>query len=322
MNFKEIKKQLGKLCFLIIDCLIYLFVRFFVGLIYFLPEKISERLCQWIVKGMLFIIPRFKSVAIRNLEIAFPDKPVEELEIISSNALNLLSRNIYLFSQICKIKPEETLKNSNYKEMKEFVDLVRDSSPTKSVIIATGHFSPFEYLVQQYASLGKPPAVMARGFGLPIVDKWLDKKRSEFGLQFFFRKGGFKIIRKYLLEGRDVLTLPDQNVKANHADFVDFLGIKASATRALALASIRTGAPIVAAVLVEGKEKGGVEFLIREVVVSDDLESEEKITQINQQIHSLFEEGIRKWPDAWLWIHRRFKTRPNKGIESIYDDCK
>ena len=140
-----------------------------------------------------------------------------------------------------------------------------------------------------------------------------------FGNEVFDRKGAYREIESRLRRGQDVAILCDQNVKRNHAVFVDFFGRKVATTKAVALAAIRTNSPIIFGVSVQ-KSPGLYEIFCNRINIPTDLSLtlEEKTINIMEQIHRSLEAVIRRHPDHWFWIHRRFKTRPLGEIEDTY----
>ena len=179
----------------------------------------------------------------------------------------------------------------------------------------------YELAFQMLALLERPTAVLARGFGLPRLDEWCNKRRCLYGNQVFSRKGGFREVVRRLKKKQDVIVLFDQNVKRNHAIFVDLFGIKAATTKAIGLAAIRTGATVLFASCIE-PSPGWYEYLLREVPSPDEYsgETEEKIAAVTRALNAALEEAVRLHPDHWFWIHRRFKTRPKGERETLYVD--
>jgi KDO2-lipid IV(A) lauroyltransferase len=113
--------------------------------------------------------------------------------------------------------------------------------------------------------------------------------------------------------------LTDQNVKANHAVFVDFFGIKAATTKTVALAALRTGAGVIfASPLATGLATHRIFYREINTQLGDELSVEEKVVKITQDLNHAIEACIREQPESWFWIHRRFKTRPPGEPETIY----
>ena len=190
----------------------------------------------------------------------------------------------------------------------------------KGVIIASIHYGCFDYLAHALGFFNEPFAMLTRDFGLRRLDKWWTAQREMYGNEVFARTGGYGEVEKRLNKGQDVGILFDQNVKGSHAVFVDFFGIKAATTKIVALASLRTGAPIViyaSAYLESGHFKVYAKHLPSLKDASGS--REEKIIKTTEELNAFNEELIIKHPEQWYWIHRRFKSRPKGEPENLYN---
>ncbi len=140
----------------------------------------------------------------------------------------------------------------------------RAQSGGTGVILPTLHFGSFELLAQIWSFVDRPFAFLARGTDLPMFDRWWNRRREMFGSRVLWRRGGFREMVDALQAGTDVGVLFDQNVKKHHAVFVEFFGRQAATTKSIALAALRTGAPIIFAVCVDLGD-GRYEILARSV---------------------------------------------------------
>ncbi len=284
-----------------------------------LPDSFALGIARGMVGLLLLVKRRLKEVGMRNLELVFPEKSESERKTILQSSFEILAHNLLSFCRARLLTPESSRNLLDYSAQYAVIDAARARAPRKGILFASAHYGLFEYSLQLYALLVRPGAVLARGLGLPRLDAWFKKEREQFGNVVFDRKGGYKEIMEHLNRGKDVVALFDQNVKANHAVFVDFFGIPAATTKALAIAALRTGAPIVLAVT---REAGFLqpEVIMDYLVFPEDVHGtrEEKIAVITRIYHERLEQVIRKYPENWFWIHRRFKTRPPGELESIY----
>ena len=202
------------------------------------------------------------------------------------------------------------------------MDRLRASGDGVGVLIPTIHFDAFEYFIQIHALNYAPVSILARGFNLPRFDAWWKGRREQFGNTIFDRAGGFKEISKRLKAGEDVVVLCDQNVKRNHAVFVDFFGIPAATAKTVALIALRTGSKILFGCPVQ-ISPGKFAVTAEEIPHPSEEEgtSDEKIAKCTAHMHRAFERQILKRPEAWFWIHRRWKTRPKGEPENLYEGC-
>lgn len=288
-----------------------------------LPPKLGLGLCRLLFDVALLLVPRLKRAGTVNLRLAFPEKSTEEHRRIFSQSIGLLAKNLYSYATLPSLTPVNAQVILPYETAKKDLEELRKSSPHGSILFATAHYGLFELMVQVHALTYRPLSILARGFGLPRLDALWNKRRMMFGNQVFWRKGGYRQAVQRLKNGEDVTMLCDQNVKMNHAVFVDFFGLKAATSKGVALAALETKSPVVFGTSFEvspGKYKLWYRVLPPPETVAETFrEQVEKFTELLNQV---IEEAIREHPDHWFWVHRRWKTRPPGELENLYDECE
>jgi len=284
-----------------------------------LPDSLALKVARFYVSLLFLFVGRFQTVAKRNLELVFPEKSAAERTEIFNKSKTVLAENILGFVRIPTLNKEKAAEACDYSKAAATLDALRKANPETGIIIPTLHFDIFEIFIQVHALNYRPVSILARGFGYKYLDRWWNGQREIFGNQLFERRGGYKSIIKRLRNGEDIVLLCDQNVKSNHAIFVDLFGYKAATTKTVALAALRTGAPIVFGCPVQ-TTPGKFEVVAEEILHPNDVngETEEKLLACTEDLHRKFEEHILKRPEAWFWLHRRWKTRPPGETEDIY----
>jgi KDO2-lipid IV(A) lauroyltransferase len=284
-----------------------------------LPEGLSAKVARVYVSIIFLLRPRFKTVALKNLEIVFPDKPLAEREEIFIKSKEVLAENIMGFARIASLSPEKAAEICDYSKVKVQLEELRKRFSDKGALITTIHFDSFEYFIQVHALNYGPVSILARGSNLPRFDAWWRGCRERFGNKIFDRAGGFKEISKRLKNNEDVVILCDQNVKRNHAVFVDFFGVPAATSKTIALTALRTGSPVMFGAPVS-TGPGTFDVTLKEIPHPSEEEgsTDEKIAKCTAHMHKAFEEQILKRPEAWFWLHRRWKTRPEGEPETFY----
>ena len=306
------------------DVLALSVVRFLVGLMRLLPRGGAQSVARPIVAAVFRVIPRLRLVARHNLTLAFPHWSERQREEVLNESIHVLADNLVHFAKIPLLTEERAEAMVNYQAYKEELAALRKTAPGGvGVLFPTMHFGSFELSGQLFALLEGPLAVLARGFGMPRLDNWWDSRRETHGNELFSRKGGYKHVIQKLKEGKDVTLLCDQNVKRRHAVFVEFFGHQATATKTVALAALRTGAPVMLTASIE-VAPDQVEVYFKHIPWPTDasLSSDQQIAAFTQTLHSGIEEIIRKQPHGWFWIHRRWKTRPHGEPEDWYDNMQ
>jgi len=266
-------------------------------------------------------VPRFKKVALTNLDLAFPEKDRAWKEEIVRKSYASLARLLVDFARIHQLDREWLDKHV---DGACFVNALirRKAEKRNSFVVLSGHLGSFELLGQVPAVYGHPISFVARDFKLPRLNAWWRSRREKYGGQMISRKGAFKEVLRQLQEGRDVGILFDQNLTRQRAVFVDWFGVKAATTKTVAFAAIRAEASVLIvsiSYIGDDKYKSSVEECdFREIYSDDSMTLDQKIEHITQVTSKIFEGMIRKSPHEWFWMHRRWKTRPNEDDKSLY----
>ncbi len=179
-----------------------------------------------------------------------------------------------------------------------------------SIIFVTAHFGNWELVGALARRMGPILHSVARPLDNPYLDTWVRELREARGQKVHSKKGSLRALATALRQGDCVGYLVDQDAGPGGL-FVDFLGRKASTTRAPASLAYRTGAPIVPGCAI--RSGSGFEFEVRlgkPIYPRQEEPREAEIFRMTQAFTSVLEGWIREFPEQWLWLHRRWKTRP------------
>jgi KDO2-lipid IV(A) lauroyltransferase len=286
-----------------------------------LPHRFRITLFTLLFRLLFGLLPKVKRSIHTNLALAFPDKDEEwrrvmvkknavEVARLAADAVRLPSLDASWVQEhvSCPILPQylATLQKQQ----------------GKGLLIATGHLGSFELLGHAIGLMGHPLAAVARNFRSDVFDKWWTGLREARGNKIIGRKGAFKEIVATISSGMSTAVLFDQNVTRNHAVFVDWFGTPAATSKSLALAVLRCEVPVyVASIRYVGDDKYRIEAEecdFSSVCKDETLTSEQKVKVITEKLSTIYVEMIRKFPEGWFWMHRRWKTRPEGEPENIY----
>jgi len=154
-----------------------------------LPDKHAKKLSEVYISIIFFLIPKLERTSRINLNMAYPNKTEEEKELIYQKSKKVLAENILGLAHVPRIKSEEIKKKYEMSKGIETLKSLEKSSNGVGVLITSLHFDAFEYLIHIPGILYKPFSMLARGFGLPLVDKWWNSRRQMHGHITFSRKG-------------------------------------------------------------------------------------------------------------------------------------
>ena len=189
----------------------------------------------------------------------------------------------------------------------------------KGVILITGHFGNWEiHGVAHGYRLGRIH-VLARVQDNPYFNRWLEKIRTISGNEVVYKQKALSLMRRLLREGETIALVIDQNVHVQDAVFADFFGRKAATTPVPSRFALRTGATLMPAFCVPLPD-GRYRAVYSEPIDCEryrDMDRDDAILAITQELVRVQENYIREHPDCWLWMHRRWRTRPPEESEDL-----
>ncbi|HEY7820649.1 MAG TPA: lysophospholipid acyltransferase family protein [Vicinamibacteria bacterium] len=182
----------------------------------------------------------------------------------------------------------------------------------KGVLLIAAHFGNWElHGIAHGYRFGKIH-VVARELDNPYLNRWLARIREISGNEVIYKDRALGQMRKLLRAGETIAIVTDQNVHPQDAVFVDFFGRKAATTPVASWFALKTGAALVPAFCypIEGGRYRAVYERAIDVDRYRDLDRDSAIRAVTQEIARLQESHIRRAPECWLWMHRRWRTRP------------
>jgi Kdo2-lipid IVA lauroyltransferase/acyltransferase len=274
-----------------------------VGLLRALPLGISYRLGYAVASLLDLFLPKLRRVAARNLAMAFPEMSVAEHRRIIRGVFRTVARVLVAIARFPSIDRISYEGLENYQAAKQ---------QGRGVLIATAHFGNWELSAFAHALMTEPMNVMVRPLDNPLVDRLVESRRMLSGNRLIFKKDAARTVLKALRNNEPVGILIDQNTTPAEGVFINFFGRQACAGTAFAKFAYHSGAPVIPGFAIwHEKTRRYVICFLPAVPITGDTAAD------TQRIHAVLEEAIRKYPDQWMWIHRRWKTRP-PGESSFY----
>jgi KDO2-lipid IV(A) lauroyltransferase len=251
----------------------------------------------------------------RNLALAFPEKNEEERQQLLRECFAGLGRQLGLFSKFATDSRESLLELTRWEGLEH---LAAARARNKPVILFTGHVGAWELSSFGLSLRDSPLSFLVRRIDNPKVEQLVDRIRMRFGNQSVDKRGAARPMLSILRSGGTLGLLVDLNTLDEEAIFVDFFGVPASTTFMLAKLALRTDATVLPIFVPwdEDSEKFLVHIL-PEVTVERTGDEEEDVRKLTASLTKVVENYIRRYPAQWLWIHKRWKTRP-KGESGLY----
>ncbi len=249
-----------------------------------------------------------------NLKLAFPEISLEERRKLLRGCFESLGRQLGLFSHFSS-DPQTVMPVI---EGRGIEHLVKAKTGDTGIILFTGHLGAWE-LTSFWTSLcGHPFSFLVRRIDNPRIEELVDGYRTSAGNKTLDKSAAARSMVKILRSREAIGLLFDLNALEDEAIFVDFFGVPASTNFMTAKLALRTGAALIPCFAPWDKQRQ--KFLVQmgpPVQVEHTGDDEEDVRTLTAQLSLLFEKQIRKYPEQWLWIHKRWKTRP-KGEPPIY----
>ena len=293
----------------------YMPVALLVRLIGALPRPLA-RTVGIMIAGMVYHLHRrLRRVGMRNLELAFPQKPPKERRTILRGVYVSLGR---LLGEVCLFPHYAAADASQVAVYQGIENFEAAEQRGKGVLFLTGHFGGWEIGSFFHSLMGHPMQIVVRPLDNPYVDALVARYRGLHGNTMIGKQEFARGLIAAMRDNATVGILMDTNMTPPQGVFVDFFGIPACTASGLARVALHTGAAVVPAFTIWDPvlRKYRVEFdRAIELVRTGDNEAD---TVANTALFTrVIEEYVCRYPDQWLWVHRRWKTRP-AGQPSLY----
>ena len=271
-----------------------------------------------LVANCLFAIrPPLRRAAEFNLRLAFPELP----ETARRDILKGMLRNLgWMAAEFARL-PRYTRGNIEKAIILDgFENFAAAERRGKGVLFLTGHMGAWELEPFAHALYSGPIYFLVRPIDNPRVDALVNRYRCASGNRPVKKNESARSILRILHEGGVIGVLADQNTVPHEAVFADFFGIPAATTSGIARLARRTGAAVVPAY--NYWDPRIRKYRLRyepalELTATEDEQSD--IHNYSTRFNEVIEDYVRRFPDQWLWVHRRWKTRPAHELP-IYPD--
>lgn len=248
-----------------------------------------------------------KRVVVRQIAAAFPALSDHEVRRLAKRAYENLGRLSIETILVARLGPEGVL--SLFEADGDFAVIQKRLAQGKGVIAFSGHVGSWELAGAYLAARGVPVDAVARHMNNPLVDAYLNKARTDVGMNVVFDSEAVQRIPRSMKEGRLVGLVADQGVMGLASTYVPFFGRPAKTPRGPAVFALRYKVPIVfvAAVL---QPSGRYRFHAEEIPVVDTGNRDKDVDDTVARFTAALERLVRQYPDQYFWHHRRWKRQP------------
>jgi Kdo2-lipid IVA lauroyltransferase/acyltransferase len=281
--------------------------------------RMPRSLARWLAGGLaVFIyhaVGRLRRVGERNLELALPELPQSQRNAILRGLYRHLGWQLVEFCRMPRYTPENTRGWIRTEGLENYL-AARDRG--KGVFVLTGHLGAWELSSFYHSLIGNPMGMVIRRLDNRPLDEFVNSIRCLHGNRVLHKDDFARGLLTAMRAGETVGILMDTNMTPPQGIFAKFFGIEACTASGLARVALRTDAAVLPGFLVwEPSEAQYVLHFGLELHFTRSEDIEADVLAATQQCNDVLESWIRRYPDQWLWIHRRWKTRP-AGEPGLY----
>jgi len=280
-----------------------------------LPRPIARAIASTVARACFAVLPKLRKTAEFNLRLAFPDWDGKKRGTVIRGMVRNLGWMAAEFARLPKYTSENI---EQFVILDGHENFLAGRQKGKGVLYLTGHIGAWELSSFTHALYGFPLHYMARPIDNTRIDEFVNRYRCLSGNRPIFKNESARAMLKILKDQGTVGILADQNTMPQEGVFVDFFGTSACTSTGIARVALHTDAAVVPGYVFwdPGIRKYRLRFeppveLIRTGDAARDIaENTAKFTKIIEEI-------IRQHPEQWVWLHARWKTRPN-GEGNLY----
>ena len=280
-----------------------------------MPRGVARLAACCIAFAVYWCFGRLRGVGVRNLELALPE--------LSSKTRKEILRLVYIhlgwqLVEFCRMTRYTTENIRGWMRTEGLEHILAAQARGKGVLILTGHLGAWELSSFYYSLMGYPMGMVIRRLDNRRLDEYVNGIRCLHGNYVLDKDEFGRGLLTTMHAGGTVGILMDTNMTPPQGEFVKFFGIEACTGTGLAHVARKTGAAVLPGFMLwERDERRYVLHFGPEVEIPHTEDAVADILEGTQRCTSILESWIRRYPDQWLWIHRRWKTRP-AGEPSLY----
>jgi KDO2-lipid IV(A) lauroyltransferase len=258
---------------------------------------------------------KLRRVGMRNLTLAFPEMQLKEKRRILRGEYISLGRQLAEVCLFPRYTPENVTQVVVYDGFENFE---RAFTRGKGVLFLTAHFGGWELSAFAHSLQGHPLSIVMRSLDNPRVDHLIQSYRMMHGNRTVDKGDFVRRLLAAMRNGEVVGILMDTNMTPPQGVFVDFFGIPAYTASGLARIALRTDAAVIPTFTIWDAKLGKYRLRFDPAVALIRTDDNEKDIVVNTaKFTKVIEDYVRRYPEQWLWVHRRWKTRP-EGEGPLY----
>ena len=290
-------------------------LRLMVGAIGLLPRSVARAVGAGIGAAAWRLLGRLRAVGMRNLELAFPGKSEAERKAILRGVYRSLGWEVGEFCKMSGYTAEQASAFIRYDGLEHYL-AAREKG--KGVLVLTGHLGAWELSSFYHSLRGYPMSLVIRRLDNPLVDAFVNRIRCLHGNRVIHKDDFARGLLTSMQRGETVGILMDTNMTPPQGVFVPYFGVEACTASGLARVALHSGAAVLPGFLVwEAAEQKYVLRFGEQLELIRGGNAAQDIVANTALFTATIEAYVRRYPEQWLWVHRRWKTRP-EGERKLY----
>ncbi len=290
-------------------------LRLAVGAVGLLPRSLARAVGAGIGWVLWLTLGRLRRVGAENLRRSFPEKTEGEREVILRGVYRSLGWQI---GEFCKMRGYTAEQASGFIRYDGLEHYLAAREKGRGVLVLTGHMGAWELSSYYHSLVGYPMSLVIRRLDNPLVDKFVNDLRCLHGNRVIHKDDFARGLLTAMHQGETVGILMDTNMTPPQGVFVPFFGVEACTATALARIAMKSGAAVLPGFLLwETSERRYVLRFGEELVLVKTGDAAADVVENTALFTATIEQYVRRYPEQWLWLHRRWKTRP-AGEERLY----
>lgn len=293
---------------IIIDRLVYAFVRLAVLFIQLLPAAVARGFGVGVGRLIWRLDKRHRNQVLKNMDIAFRDeKSRAEKEALCRKYFEHVGLAVVEFARLTLLTPENVTELCDLSELKQFDEVI---AKKRGLLCVPAHHGNWELCGYSVALLGYPIKSVARPLDNPLLNEFIMDHRQKSG-NVIIEKWKVLWKLKKMMDKGDIITMSVDQNGGVAGQFVPFFGSLASTVSSPADLHVIVGTPIIVATM--NRKEDGIHHVLRiwDVIEHEpDADQKAGARRVLTRINAAVERSIRAYPEQWLWVHKRWKTRP------------
>jgi KDO2-lipid IV(A) lauroyltransferase len=296
----------------------YLAVASVIGFVRLLPMRAVLAAGTLLGRAFYAFDAGHRRLAMSNLHAAFPIRSRAECRAVARDMFAHFGRLLTVLLKFSTMGPDQMLRHVDFEGQER---VAAAHAQGRGVLLFTGHFGFWEINALVHALVIRPMAVLARPLDNPLLHNLLESVRTSTGNSVIYRRGAIRRVLRALGDNQAVAVLIDQHMQSADAIYVDFFNRPAATTSALAALALRTGAPVVP-VFALPQPRGRFRMVYEHPVEPPRGEDPDAIREFTQRCTDVLEMYVRRYPELWLWMHRRWRDVEVAEVGGMFPEAQ